>query len=72
MARILVQADDERTVLLDEKEVRPAHLNDEHSAMQLLERVEWAIRDEDRRVRTRPEPARRLGWHQSGLKRTFD
>ena len=72
MARILIQADDERTVLLDEKQVCPAHLNDEHSAMQLLERVEWAIRDEDRRVRTRRAPTRRLGWHQSGLKHTFD
>lgn len=58
MARILIQADDERTVLLDEKEVRPAHLNSEHSAMQLLERVEWAIRDEDRRVKRRSRPPR--------------
>jgi hypothetical protein len=48
MARIVVQADDQRTVLLDEKEVRPVHLNDEHSAAQLLERLEWAIRDAER------------------------
>ena len=49
MARIVVQADDQRTVLLDEKEVRSEHLNDEHSAAQLLERLEWAIRDAERR-----------------------
>ena len=48
MARILIQADDERTVLLDEREVKPEHLSDGHSAMQLLERLEWAIRDEGR------------------------
>ena len=49
MARILVQDDDQRMVLLDEKEVRPVHLHDEHSAAQLLERLEWAIRDAERR-----------------------
>ena len=46
MARILVQADDEQTVLLDERDVRPAHVNDEHSAAQLLQRLEWAVTDE--------------------------
>ena len=50
MARILIQADDERTVLLDEREVKPEHLSDDHSAMQLLQRLEWAIKDEGRRL----------------------
>ena len=72
MARILIQADDERTVLLDEREVKPEHLSDDHSAMQLLERLEWAIRDEGRRVKRRKRPARRLAWHQSALTQTFD
>ena len=43
MARIVVQSDDQRTVLLDEKQVRPEHLNNAHSAGQLLERLQWAI-----------------------------
>ena len=46
MARILVQADDEQTVLLDERDVRPEHVNSEHSAAQLLQRLEWAVTDE--------------------------
>jgi hypothetical protein len=46
MARILVQADDEQTVLLDERDVYPEHVNNEHSAAQLLQRVEWAVADE--------------------------
>lgn len=46
MARILVQADDEHTVLLDERDVRPEHVNEEHSAVQLLQRLEWAVTDE--------------------------
>ena len=45
MARIVVQADDQRTVLLDEKEVRPTQLYDEDSAAHLLQRLGWAIRD---------------------------
>jgi hypothetical protein len=70
MARILVQADDEQTVLLDERSVRPEHLRDRHSARQLLERVEWVIRDEGRRLRRRQprmEPPLR-----SAMGRTFD
>ena len=58
MARILVQTDNQRTVLLDEREVRPEHLNDRHSAAQLLERLEWAIRDAESR-RVGPAPRRR-------------
>ena len=46
MARILVQSDDAQTVLLDERDVKPEHINSEHSAAQLLQRVEWAVTDE--------------------------
>lgn len=53
MARILVQTDDEKTVLLDERSVRPEHITDAHSAVQLMERLEWAVGDEDRRVKPR-------------------
>ncbi len=48
MARIIVTTEkSERTdvpVLLDER-VCPAHLSDDHSAAQLIERLGWAISD---------------------------
>jgi len=50
MARIIVIADTPRRanidapVLMDE-EVKPAHLADEHSSQQIIERVAWAIID---------------------------
>ena len=71
MARILVQADDRKTVLLDERSVRPEHMNDRHCSTQLIERLEWAIQDEARAVRPR---ARRVSSRvrQSALERTFD
>ncbi len=74
MARIVVQADDEATVLLDEKGVRSTHLCDEHSATQLLERLEWAIRDAERRRGAAPRrrPRRRIPARQSALNHSFD
>ncbi len=54
MARILVQADDQQTVLMDERDVRPEHLEDPYSADQLLQRVGWAVRDEGRTTSPRP------------------
>jgi hypothetical protein len=44
MPRIIVSAEngDERPVLLDER-VEPAHLDDEHHSVQLLERIAWAL-----------------------------
>ena len=30
MARIVVQADDEQTVLLDERSIKPEHISDRH------------------------------------------
>jgi len=67
MARILVEADDQRTVLLDERNVKPEHVRDDHAARQLVERLEWALKDEDgRRVRPTALPV------QSALGSTFD
>lgn len=50
MARILVTADDARETFLDEKYVRPVHLESEQSAKQLLDRIGWAIRDAEGRL----------------------
>jgi hypothetical protein len=51
MARIIVTTDtggsDEQRILLDEG-VCPAHISDEHSASQLLERLGWAVTDAER------------------------
>jgi hypothetical protein len=71
MARIIVQADDRRTVLLDEQDVKPEHVSDKHSAAQIMERLEWAVRDEGqsigaRRRRKAPPPV------ESALTRAFD
>jgi hypothetical protein len=71
MARILVQADDRKTVLLDERSVRPEHMNDRHCSAQLIERLEWAIRDEAQAARPRP-PRVSSRVHQSALEHTFD
>ncbi len=78
MARIVVQSDDQRTVLLDEKQVRPEHLNNRHSAAQLLERLQWAIRDAEGRkvgaLRPRTESTRTapILSQQPAVGRTFD
>jgi hypothetical protein len=81
MARIVVQSDDQRTVLLDEKQIRPEHLNNEHSATQLLERLQWAIRDaEGRSVGALRRPSRRRSREErvailsrrSAVGRSFD
>jgi hypothetical protein len=52
MPRIIVSAEngDERPVLLDER-VEPAHLDDEHHSVQLLERIAWALDAEDAEAR---------------------
>jgi hypothetical protein len=71
MARILVQADDRRTVLLDERDVKPEHINSEHSAVQLFERLEWAVRDEGRRIKAR-RPRRSRPLAESAVGRSFD
>jgi hypothetical protein len=60
MARILVQADDQQTVLLDERNITSEHMNDKHCAVQLMERLEWAICDESHRGNERNEPHRHV------------
>lgn len=43
MARIVVQTDDARETLLDERSVSGAQIESKQSAAQLLERIAWAI-----------------------------
>lgn len=73
MPRVLVTTDPTTSagtsVLLDEQ-VQAVHLNDDHSAMQFIERVGWAISDAEaaehrqsrrpsyRRTGREPRPAR--------------
>jgi len=44
MARILVVSEKQDEILLDEY-VHPAHIEDEHASLQILERLAWAIKD---------------------------
>lgn len=46
MARVLVQSDADQSILLSEM-VLPVHINSEHSAVQFLERLAWAIEDSE-------------------------
>jgi hypothetical protein len=68
MARIIVMADrvgqDTPPVLLDER-VEPVHLSTGHAAMQLVERLGWAISDAEDADRTR---ARRRNAARTELK----
>lgn len=58
MAKVIVRSDHDQTELMNET-VLPAHLDDEHSAVQLLERLAWAISDEDGPRRSRQGDLRR-------------
>lgn len=60
MARILVMTNDGRATLLDEKDVGVERLNSESESVNLLERLEWAIRDADRSHRNKRHEPRRL------------
>jgi len=61
MARVMVQIDKNRVILvdernvrpMDEKNVRPIQLGSEQSAGQLLDRIGWAIGDARRRTARR-------------------
>jgi hypothetical protein len=44
MARILVLNEQQDRVLLNEQ-VQPIHFEDEHSSLQILERLAWAIKE---------------------------
>jgi len=75
MARIIVQSDDGRSVLLDEKALGSKHLDDAHSAAQLLERLRWAIADAEARAHAAARRRRRRAVilpRQSALERRFD
>jgi hypothetical protein len=61
MPKIIVvteQQDGGATVTLEERVV-PAHLEDEHSAAQLVERVGWAIVDAEQAESAPVQPPRR-------------
>jgi hypothetical protein len=53
MARVMVQTDRNHVLLVDEKNVRPICPGSEQSAGQLLDRIDWAIRDVKRRTARR-------------------
>ena len=44
MARIIVVNDRQDQILLDEQ-VHPVHIEDEHTSLQILERLAWAIKE---------------------------
>lgn len=46
MPRVMVITDETEMVLMDE-EVQTCHLDEEHSAQQLIERLAWALDDAD-------------------------
>jgi hypothetical protein len=50
MARILVMDERQDRILLDEY-VHPIHIEDEHTSLQIIERLAWAIRDASRSER---------------------
>jgi hypothetical protein len=67
MTRIIVTSDvrgsEEQRILLDE-EVRPEHMSDKHSALQLLERLGWAVSDaEHAPAASYPAPG---PWNRTG------
>ncbi len=56
MPRVIVMTDpqDDAAVLLDER-VHSVHLNDEHSAAQLIQRLGWAVGDAEDAERRRAQ-----------------
>lgn len=60
MARIIVTADDRPDdPLLDERHIGAVHLESQQSAIQLLERLEWAIREANVHAQRRRRSGRR-------------
>lgn len=58
MATVLVRSDADQAILMSEQVV-PAHLDDEHSAYQFLERLAWAIEDAEASRRNKKADLRR-------------
>lgn len=58
MATVIVRSDHDHAILMQE-EVLPDHLDDDHSAVQLLERLAWAIEDAHGQRRAQRERERR-------------
>lgn len=52
MATVIVRSDHDHAILMSEQ-VLPDHLDDDHSAVQLLERLAWAIEDAHGQARRR-------------------
>jgi hypothetical protein len=76
MARIIVTTDEtappEATVLLDER-VYSVHLDDNHAAAQLIERLAWAVGDAESSERPRrPFSARAAGASRRRVRATGD
>lgn len=58
MAKVIVRSDHDQTVLMNET-VLPSHIDDEHSALQFLERLAWAIGDSEGPKRSQRGDVRR-------------
>jgi hypothetical protein len=60
MATIIVRSDHDHAILMQET-VLPAHLDDDHKAVQLLEHLAWAIGDAHGQRQRMHEIVRRQG-----------
>jgi hypothetical protein len=65
MPKIIVVSElgEEQTAIALEERVVPAHLEDDHSAAQLVERLGWAILDAEQAEGARRRPRRALPRH---------
>lgn len=64
MARLIVTSDNDRGQILMDETVRPVHLEDPHSSLQIIERMAWAVEDAERH-----SPVRAI---RSAVGRAFD
>jgi hypothetical protein len=60
MARILVLNEQQDRILLNEH-VQPIHFEDEHSSLQILERLAWAIKEAYHSEETSPSERYAIG-----------
>jgi len=58
MARLLVTDDRGERILMDEQ-IQQVHLEDEHSSLQVIERLAWAVEDAEGGLEVGPVPYRR-------------